>query len=98
MNEEPSDDPTQRHALDSGGSFAYENWRAANQDPRRGDAFEYPLYSDASVVGEASFGPYSILNAISGYALSSRISPPCRDARKMEYSSDTRAAQRPNWC
>jgi hypothetical protein len=57
-------EPTMRHAVDSGGSFSYENWRAALRGARRNDAYEYPLFSDTRIVGEATFGPYLILNAI----------------------------------
>ena len=46
------------------GPFSQENWRRAlaNQPSRGG--FEYPLHTDARIVGEASFGPYRLLNAV----------------------------------
>jgi hypothetical protein len=51
---------------DSGGTFAYENWRAALSGSPGGDAFEYPLYSDARITGEITtgLGPYEVLNCV----------------------------------
>lgn len=48
----------------SGGTFAHENWLGAAAGLPTGDAFEYPLFTDARIVGEISLGPYSVLNAI----------------------------------
>lgn len=47
------------------GPFAYENWKAF----RKGkfiEAFEYPLYTDAWIVGEISegLGPYELINTV----------------------------------
>lgn len=47
------------------GPYVYENWKAAQAGvtPKRG--FEFPLFTDAWILGEISFGPYQLLNTIS---------------------------------
>jgi hypothetical protein len=47
------------------GALSSENWKAALRGAPLGDAFEYPLFTDASLEGEiANFGPYEVLNAL----------------------------------
>jgi hypothetical protein len=60
----PQENDVSAVPLDSGGSFAYENWRAANHAAPRKDALEYPLFGDSRMVGEISFGPYAVINPI----------------------------------
>jgi hypothetical protein len=48
------------------GAISCENWQAALAGSRAHDAWEYPLYTDAELVGEIvdGFGPYAVLNAL----------------------------------
>lgn len=43
----------------------YENWKKTLGEAPR-DTLEYPLFTDAEVVGETLFGPYQLLNPIAG--------------------------------
>ena len=48
------------------GPPSYENWIAAiAKAPSRG-AFEHPLHTDAQIIGQESYGPYYLLNAVRG--------------------------------
>jgi len=48
------------------GPFVYDNWRAAIDGVPSTVALEYPLFTDAHIVGEirSGFGPYRILNTV----------------------------------
>ena len=48
------------------GVFTYENWRTALSGSSARDTLEYPLYSDAHIIGEITegLGPYQLLNCI----------------------------------
>lgn len=48
------------------GPFSYENWKAATAGVPRQRASEYPLYTDAHIIGNdlcGGYGPYGLLNA-----------------------------------
>jgi hypothetical protein len=55
-----------RPAQEPQGTFAYENWRLHNRGLPVESALEYPLFSDAKVMGELTegLGPYQIINCI----------------------------------
>jgi hypothetical protein len=49
------------------GSFAYENWRAALNGKPWEQAYEYPLFTDAHIMGNETsetYGPYQLLNTV----------------------------------
>jgi len=48
------------------GPFSYENWKAQINGVPSYEAYEYPLYTDARIVGEitSGFGPYQFLNTV----------------------------------
>jgi hypothetical protein len=48
------------------GPFAYANWKAAEAGTPSSGAIEYPLFTDAHIVGEiaSGLGPYQILNNV----------------------------------
>ncbi len=48
--------------------FCYENWEAAAGDTPSLVAYEYPIFSDAQIVGTADtgYGPYQLINTIAG--------------------------------
>lgn len=47
------------------GPATYENWKAAEAAVPSNGGFEYPLFTDARILGHLSFGPYQLLNTIS---------------------------------
>src|SRR5579871_4594793 len=53
----------------------FENWRAALAGSRALFAYEYPLYSDAHIVGEVSLGPYQLINTIAHVTCVSAVAP-----------------------
>lgn len=57
------------------GTFTHRNW-LAYQAGSRGDAFEHPLYSDATFIAEITtgLGPYEILNTVAR-SRESRVAP-----------------------
>lgn len=49
------------------GPFSYENWHAANNKQSSTIIYEYPLFTDAHLVGNhilSGLGPYQIINAV----------------------------------
>ncbi|HEU4635273.1 MAG TPA: hypothetical protein VFS41_03790 [Edaphobacter sp.] len=46
--------------------MVYETWHALAAGAPAADTVEYPLYTDAHLVGEVAFGPYELLNAAAG--------------------------------
>ncbi len=47
------------------GSFAYENWHSLNNSADVKSSIEFPLFTDANIVGEDfSFGPYELINTV----------------------------------
>lgn len=45
------------------GPPSYENWKLKKQNTELQYLFEIPFYSDASIIGECTYGPYIFLNA-----------------------------------
>jgi hypothetical protein len=53
--------------LSGKGPLAYENWQAAEAGVPRWCAYEYPLFTDADIIGDDlddGCGPYQLLNAV----------------------------------
>src|SRR4051794_19319699 len=48
------------------GSFSYQNWKASLSGQPWESIFEYPLFTDAYLIGEITegFGPYQIINTV----------------------------------
>ncbi len=63
MQNDERDDNTHRH-----GPFTYENWADMNAGHPLDSAFEFPIFTDAHILGEltSGFGPYVFLNTVPG--------------------------------
>lgn len=48
------------------GPYSYANWTALASGLESGGAQEYPIFSDAYLVGELTLGPYEIINTAAG--------------------------------
>jgi hypothetical protein len=48
------------------GPTSFANWRMLDSGVPPRDTLEYPLYTDAHITGESSFGPYHLLNSVAG--------------------------------
>lgn len=56
-----------RQTIQGKGPLAYENWRATEAGMPQGNAYEYPLFTDAHIIGDdlnEGYGPYRILNVV----------------------------------
>lgn len=49
---------------DTKSALTYENWKAFNDHAPVLEAYEYPFFTDAHIIGEKSFGPYALINTI----------------------------------
>lgn len=58
------------------GPFVYENWKVATRGNPLQQSFEYPLFTDAYIMGALEgYGPYQILNILPGKRIITHVPP-----------------------